>query len=35
MTLTAANTHDVKAALPTLVCVPSVRGKAGSCTEKP
>ena len=29
VTLTAANTHDVKAALPTVVAVPPVRGKRG------
>ena len=35
MTLTAANTHDVKAALPTIVGVPPVRGKVGRPRTRP
>ena len=35
MTLTAANTHDVKAALPTVVEVPPVRGKIGRPRTRP
>lgn len=35
MTLTAANAHDVKAALPTVVAVPPVSGKRGRPRTRP
>lgn len=35
VTVTAANTHDVKAALPTVIEVPPVRGKVGRPRTRP